>query len=120
MEDIKYMQDDNRRFLQHSILFCNTIGPYVNVLGLDRTEITLFKNEIAALVYIDENHKSFSASFLLHNISIMRKGFKELVSECLHSLNYNKNIGAALGIRKKIAINNITFHELVFYKSSRN
>ena len=118
--DIKHIQEDNRKFLQHSILFCNAIGPYINVLGLDRTEITLLKNEIAALLYIGENYKSFSASFLLHNISIMRQGFKHLVRECLYSINYNKNIGLALGIKKKIAINNITFHELGFYKSSRN
>jgi len=118
--NVAYLNESNSRFLHQSIRFCKAIGPYMTVLGLNRLELELFKNELAALLYISENYKSFSASFIICNIGTMRKGFKDLVNDCLYSINYTESIGGILGISEKVKVDAATFKELEFYKSFEN
>ena len=118
--NITHIRETDQKFLLRAIRFCNSISAYTDTLGLSDTEVALFKNELEALLYISENYKSFSISFILHNIGAMRCGLKVLTLQCIQSMNYNINIGKALGIREQAKIDSATLLELNFYRSCKN
>ena len=96
------------------------LAPILKVLGLDSMEVRIFKDEVQAVLYITGHYRTFANSFILYNISSMQRHFTRLVHGCLQSVNYNRNIGKALGIEKEAKVNAFEIAEFDFYKGFPN
>jgi hypothetical protein len=93
-----YLRESDRIFLMQAMRLCKSIDPYIKTLGLNPKEVAAFKQDIQSALFIAGRYRSFANSFFLCNSDTMRKRLAELVYQCLQSVNYNQNIGSALGI----------------------
>ena len=88
-----------------AIKLCQTIDPFIDVLGLNINEVMVFKEEVRATLCIAEHYKSLANSFILYNKGAMQKQMAVLMAECLQNINYNQNIGKVLGIKVPVKFN---------------
>lgn len=79
-----------KSILLQSVRLCQSIHPYIDILGLNRNEVRNFTDQIQAAMYITENYRSFAGSFLLHNMAVIRVSKDELVNQCKDSPNYTR------------------------------
>lgn len=99
--NISQIHEGHHKFLMQSVKFCQAIDPYIKLLGLNMKEVTVFKEDVQAVLYIAEHYKSFANSFIVHNKTTLQKRMAILVSECLQSINYTHSIGNVLGIEEQ-------------------
>jgi hypothetical protein len=118
--NISQIHEGHHKFLMQSVKFCEAIGPFVKLLGLNIKEVTIFKEDILAVLYIAEHYKSFADSFILYNKGVLQKRMAILINDCLRSVNYTKSIGEVLGIEEQAKINGATYLELEFHISCKN
>ena len=115
-----YKKEDNVNLLLQSERLCRVIEPYIDILGLDRNEVSNFTEEINATVYITENFKSFGNSFFLFNMGTIRLSMELLIRKCEESLNYTAEIADALGIEKDANYGTTSFADFTFYLNDLN
>lgn len=115
-----YKKDENDNLLRQSERLCRVIEPYIDVLGLDRREVSNFTDEVQATLYITENFKSFGNSFFLYNRSTIRLSMELLIRQCEESVNYTAEIREALGIEKAANYRAASFSDFSFYQNHLN
>ena len=115
-----YKRDENYKILGRAVKLCQSIEPYVDLLGLNWYQVRNFKDEIQTIMYVTENFKSFADSFFLFNKNTISVTMELLIHQCVTSINYTQNIGRTLGIVKDVNFNVSAFRELTFVLNQRN
>jgi hypothetical protein len=118
--NISNIHESDQKVLLQSIRLCEAIGPYIELLSLDRQEVAIFKKDVRTVQFISEHNRFFSNSFILYSIVIMRKRLVGLIHECQHSINYNPTIAKTLGIEVQAKFTSIPYQDLDFYISFKN
>ena len=118
--NIAHIHEGHRKSLLQWVNWCQAIDPFIILLGLDINEVTMFKEEVAAVVYIAEHYKSFANSFIVYNKGAMKKRMDVLVNNCFKSINYTHDIGNILGIEEQLIAQHIQFTEPELYVYCKN
>jgi hypothetical protein len=112
MEQI--LESDNRKFLLQSVKLNRAIDKYKQLLGLDPSEVALFKNDVELFLYVSGRYRSFAESFILYNIDTMRQRLLRMIICCTRSKNYTTQIGEELGIETPLHSCGMIFPEQGF------
>jgi hypothetical protein len=97
MQTIIFDSNDDK-FISQAVRFCDNIGKYTAMLGLDAEDVANLTCDVNIVIYLSAQYHSFLPSFITHNINATRNLLADVCSTCIGSKEYTRDIAIDLGL----------------------